>query len=47
MAAALQVWLHVKELADKTVQTFCQLKYGLLSDYLKPQMKIRLLLELI
>ncbi len=39
IAAAMLVWLSVKELADKTKKTVYQLKQGLLSDYLKQQMR--------
>ena len=39
IAAALLVWLVFKELADKTAQTVYQLKHGLLSDYLKQQLR--------
>lgn len=39
IAAALLVWLSVKELADKTKKTIYQLKQGLLSDYLTQQMR--------
>jgi len=39
IAAAMLVWLSVKELADKTRKTVYQLKQGLLSDYLIQQMR--------
>ncbi len=39
IAAAMLVWLSVKELADKTQKTIYQLKQGLLSDYLIQQMR--------
>lgn len=39
IAAAMLVWLSVKELADKTGKTVYQLKQGLLSDYLIKQMR--------
>jgi len=39
IAAAMPVWLSVKELADQTKKTVCQLKQGLLSDYLIQQMR--------
>jgi len=39
IAAALLVWVAFKELADKTAQTVYQLKHGLLSDYLKQQLR--------
>jgi len=39
IAAALLVWLVFKELADKAEQTVYQLKHGLLSDYLKQQLR--------
>lgn len=39
IASALLVWLVFKELADKTEQTVYQLKSGLLSDYLKQQLR--------
>jgi len=39
IAAAMLVWLSVKELADKTQKTVYQLKQGLLSDYLIQQMR--------
>jgi len=39
IAAALLVWVAFKELADKTTQTVYQLKHGLLSDYLKQQLR--------
>lgn len=39
IAAAMLVWLSVKELADKTGKTVYQLKQGLLSDYLIQQMR--------
>ena len=39
IAAAMLVWLSVKELADKTKKTIYQLKQGLLSDYLVQQMR--------
>jgi hypothetical protein len=39
IAAAMMVWLSVKELADKTRKTVYQLKQGLLSDYLIQQMR--------
>jgi SRSO17 transposase len=39
IAAAMLVWLSVKELADKTKKTVYQLKQGLLSDYLIQQMR--------
>jgi SRSO17 transposase len=39
IAAAMLVWLCVKELADKAEKTIYQLKQGLLSDYLKQQMR--------
>lgn len=39
IASALLVWLVFKELADKTAQTVYQLKHGLLSDYLKQQLR--------
>jgi len=39
IAAAMLVWLSVKELADKTKKTVYQLKQGLLSDYLIQQMQ--------
>jgi len=39
IAAALLVWVVFKELADKTAQTVYQLKHGLLSDYLKQQLR--------
>jgi hypothetical protein len=39
IASALLVWLVFKELADKTAQTVYQLKRGLLSDYLKQQLR--------
>ncbi len=39
IASALLVWLVFKELADKAEQTVYQLKHGLLSDYLKQQLR--------
>ena len=39
IAAAMLVWLSVKELADQTKKTVYQLKQGLLSDYLIQQMR--------
>ena len=39
IAAAMLVWLSVKELAEKTKKTSYQLKQGLLSDYLIEQMR--------
>ncbi len=39
IAAALLVWVVFKELADKTAHTVYQLKHGLLSDYLKQQLR--------
>jgi hypothetical protein len=39
IAAALPVWSVFKELADRTAPTVYQLKHGLLSDYLKPQLR--------
>lgn len=39
IASAMLVWLCVKELADKTEKTIYQLKQGLLSDYLRQQMR--------
>jgi hypothetical protein len=39
IASALLVWVVFKELADKTAQTVYQLKHGLLSDYLKQQLR--------
>jgi hypothetical protein len=39
IASALLVWIVFKELADKTAQTVYQLKHGLLSDYLKQQLR--------
>ncbi len=39
IASALLVWLVFKELADKTAHTVYQLKHGLLSDYLKQQLR--------
>jgi len=39
IASALLVWLVFKELADKAAQTVNQLKHGLLSDYLKQQLR--------
>jgi hypothetical protein len=39
IASALLVWVVFKELADKTKQTVYQLKHGLLSDYLKQQLR--------
>jgi len=39
IAAAILVWLSVKELADKAEKTVYQLKQGLLSDYLIQQMR--------
>jgi len=39
IASALLVWVVFKELADKTAQTIYQLKHGLLSDYLKQQLR--------
>jgi hypothetical protein len=39
IAWALLVWLVFKELADKTAHTVYQLKQGLLSDYLKQQLR--------
>lgn len=39
IAAAMLVWLSVKELADRTKKTVYQLKQGLLSDYLIQQMR--------
>ena len=39
IAAAMLVWLCVKELADKAEKTIYQLKQGLLSDYLIQQMR--------
>ncbi len=39
IAAAMLVWVVFKELADKSAQTVYQLKHGLLSDYLKQQLR--------
>ncbi len=39
IASALLVWVVFKELADRTAQTVYQLKHGLLSDYLKQQIR--------
>lgn len=39
IASTLLVWLVFKELADKAEQTVYQLKHGLLSDYLKQQLR--------
>lgn len=39
IASALLVWLVFKELANKAQQTVYQLKHGLLSDYLKQQLR--------
>ena len=39
IASALLVWVVFKELADRTAQTVYQLKHGLLSDYLKQQLR--------
>lgn len=39
IASALLVWVVFKELADKVEQTVYQLKHGLLSDYLKQQLR--------
>ena len=39
IASALLVWLVCKELADNVGQTVYQLKHGLLSDYLKQQLR--------
>lgn len=39
IAASWLVWVVFKELADKTKQTVYQLKHGLLSDYLKQQLR--------
>jgi len=39
IASALLVWVVFKELANKTAQTVYQLKHGLLSDYLKQQLR--------
>jgi len=39
IASALLVWVVFKELADKTNQTVYQLKHGLLSNYLKQQLR--------
>ena len=39
IASALLVWVFFKELADKTAQTVYQLKHGLLSNYLKQQLR--------
>ena len=39
IASALLVWLVFKELADRTAHTVYQLKHGLLSDYLKQQLR--------
>lgn len=39
IASALLVWLVFKELADAAGQTVYQLKHGLLSDYLKQQLR--------
>jgi len=39
IASALLVWVVFKELADRTAQTVYQLKHGLLSDYLRQQLR--------
>jgi hypothetical protein len=39
ICASLLVWLCLNELADKTKQTMYHLKQGLLSDYLKQQLR--------
>jgi hypothetical protein len=39
LCASMLVWLCFKELADRTKQTVYQLKHGLLSDYLKQQLR--------
>jgi len=39
IAAAMLVWVAFKEPADKSAQTVYQLKHGLLSDYLKQQLR--------
>lgn len=39
MACAILVWVRLKQLAAQTAQTVYQLKQGLLSDYLRHQLK--------
>ncbi|MCX6046537.1 MAG: hypothetical protein NT075_15645 [Chloroflexi bacterium] len=38
-ASAILVWVRLKQLAAQTTQTVYQLKHGLLSDYLRHQLK--------
>ena len=39
IACAILVWVRLKQLAAQTAQTVYQLKHGLLSDYLRQQLK--------
>ena len=39
IACAILVWVRLKQLAAQTAQTVYQLKQGLLSDYLRHQLK--------
>ena len=39
IACAILVWIRLKQVANETRQTVYQLKYGLLSNYLKQQLK--------
>ncbi len=36
---ALLVWIHLKQIAIETKKTVYHLKYGLLADYLRQQLK--------
>lgn len=39
IACAILVWVRLKQVADATKQTVYRLKHGLLSDYLRQQLK--------
>lgn len=39
IACAMLVWVKLKQVASQTQQTLYQVKYGLLSDYMKLQLK--------
>jgi hypothetical protein len=39
IACAILVWVHLKQVANETKKTVYHLKHGLLSDYLRQQLK--------
>jgi hypothetical protein len=39
IACAILVWVHLKQVANETKQSVYRLKYGLLPDYLRQQLK--------